>query len=275
MTPYFPFTQDTFAVAMGTRPLQPPARLFDVTASRDEELALKQRLLDDGRVVRCRALSGTEALVAEALEFLSATFAREYPELAVRADTLAGFTRLVQEDVCLLDGHAPGVPLVAGSLCFPSMWSLEEKLGKPLLAIHEPVPFFAQHLGKATQALLERMRPGVTVWRLNWGLYPTPRLDLEPHTLPEWQHLAHRVTPEHAGELLYLRVERQTLTRLPRTGAIVFTIHTYVSSVADEAADRERRQRMRAVLSTVPPESQRYKRLSEFLPALLTWLSGA
>ncbi len=259
---------------MGVKPLQAHERLFDVTASRAEELALKQRLLDDTRVVRCRALPGSEAVVEESLAFLSATFAREHSGVTVPAESFASFTRHVQEDVCLLDGSAPGVPLVAGCLCFPSMWSLEEKLGKPLLAIHEPVPFFAQNIGKATQALLERMKPDVTVWRTNWGIYPTPRLDLEPHTLPEWEYLAAGITKENAGESLFLRVERQTLTRLPRTGAVVFTIHTYVSSVAQEAVAPERRERMRAVLSTVPPESQKYKRLAGFLPQLLSWLTA-
>ena len=36
------------------------------------------------------------------------------------------------------------------------------------------------------------------------------------------------VTDENAGWRLHVRVERETLTRLPRTRAILFTIRTYV-----------------------------------------------
>mgnify|MGYP000846223527 CR=1 FL=1 len=35
-----------------------------------------------------------------------------------------------------------GWRLAAGSLCFPSSWSLVEKFGKPLQDIHAPVPGF-------------------------------------------------------------------------------------------------------------------------------------
>ena len=36
------------------------------------------------------------------------------------------------------------------------------------------------------------------------------------------------VTAENAGQRLHLRVERQTLSRLPRTGAVLFTIRTHM-----------------------------------------------
>ena len=36
------------------------------------------------------------------------------------------------------------------------------------------------------------------------------------------------VTAESAGQRLHLRVERQTLSRLPRTGAVLFTIRTHM-----------------------------------------------
>jgi len=46
------------------------------------------------------------------------------------------------------------------------------------------------------------------------------------------KHPAHKPTrPQLTPSLIRLRTERQTLRRLPRTGAIVFTIRTYLTPV--------------------------------------------
>lgn len=174
----------------------------------------------------------------------------------------------------VLDTGAEGVPLVAGSLCFPAMWSLPEKLGQSFEQIHAPVPHFAEKIGRSSQLLLERLKAAHPVTRTNWGMYPTPRLDLTPDTLPEWQHLADAIDAENAGERVFLRLERQTLTRLPSTRGILFTIHTWVGSVAEQLQAPGRAERLHGVLSTVPADTQRYKRLEPFRDALLTWLQA-
>lgn len=298
----FPFDKDTFGLAMGVKPLGPDDTLFVVDRARyHDELALKGANLARDARYRAQVMPGRDDVVWDALETVLARLAKEHPDaFAFTTDGVTGAfeNRLtgetasirygdpsslpappmqwlgmqVQEDLCLLDTNDPGFPLVAGCLCFPSMWSLDEKLGRSLLDIHVPVPFFHDKLGLSTMRLIERLKE--PVWRLNWGIYPTPRLDLEPMTLPEWEPSLGSIRPEDAGAHLYLRVERQTLSRLPKTRAILFTIHTYVGSIEDEIGDARRLERMRNVLRTVPPESQRYKRLAPYLPALLAYLDA-
>ena len=41
---------------------------------------------------------------------------------------------------------ADGPVFTAGVLCFPSRWRLMEKIGKPLSAVHGPVPLYADRL---------------------------------------------------------------------------------------------------------------------------------
>ena len=122
-----------------------------------------------------------------------------------------------------MDGTREGMPMMAGQLCFPSMWSLEEKMGHSLLDIHVPVPGFGEKLGGATLRLMEGLKAGRTVTRCNWAVTVTDRMDLEPGTLPEWRHLFEGITRENAGERCFLRLERQTLSLMPRTGAIPST----------------------------------------------------
>ncbi|MFY0582326.1 heme-dependent oxidative N-demethylase family protein [Cystobacter fuscus] len=149
-----------------------------------------------------------------------------------------------------------GLPLIAGQLCFPAGWCLEDKLGHPVLDIHATVPGFGEQLGGATARLMRGLKSGRPVTRVNWGISVTPQLDLAPWTQPEWRHLRQEVTPLNAGEKCYLRLERQTLSVLPASGAILFTIHTYRAPVATEVEDPERRRLLAGVLRTLPRDAR-------------------
>jgi dimethylamine monooxygenase subunit A len=61
---------------------------------------------------------------------------------------------------------------------------------------------------------------------------------------------------------------------MPRTGTILFTIHTYRAPVATEVEDPARRRRLANVLRTVPADTATYKRISPFLEPLLAWLDA-
>lgn len=130
--------------------------------------------------------------------------------------------RLVQDDLCLLE-KPPGASehvLTAAILCFPASWTLAEKIGRPLTAIHIPVAPYDAQMAARVQRLFDAIRPERPLWRQNALLYATPDLH-QPR--PEAEP---RVSPETRPD--YLRSERQCLIRLPRSGAIVFSIHTYV-----------------------------------------------
>ena len=57
---------------------------------------------------------------------------------------------------------------------------------------------------------------------------------------PPERAFAH-VSVENAGETLFVRSERQTLRRLPETGAILFTIGIYVAPLGRLSARNVRR----------------------------------
>ena len=122
-----------------------------------------------------------------------------------------------------------GYRLVAAVLCFPAHWRLADKLGRPLELIHAPVPGFGERLAAPVDRFFGNIRVERPVWRVNWSLVDTPTLFLPP------EHRGHprEIAAERAGEELWLRVERQTLRRLPRSGDVVFGIHTYVEPLAE------------------------------------------
>jgi len=133
---------------------------------------------------------------------------------------------LVQDDLVIMRKGENGWRIAAAFLAFPSSWSLSEKFGKVMDEVHAPVPDFAG--GSRNAGLINRMFDNLSPdrfvvrwnWSVNWGykLYrPTPQPRIETRPIP----------PDGA----YLRVERQTLRKMPVSGDILFTIRIYLDPV--------------------------------------------
>jgi hypothetical protein len=181
--------------------------------------------------------------------------------------------RQVQEDLLLMqDDPAKGMPLVAGQLCFPNDWCLADKIGQSFLLIHAPVPLFAEQIGRSSLQLLERLKVGRPVWRTNWGFKGSARLNLTPHFAAEQQESYREITAANIGARCRLRTERQTLSRLPRTRAVLFTVHTYQAPIMDEVEDREHVELMLMALQTMPDAMMRYKNILPFYQLLIDYL---
>lgn len=132
-------------------------------------------------------------------------------------ETLAG---IVQEDLCILQKRGSEYVLTAALLAFPAGWTLSEKMGRPLARIHGLVEPFDANISSRVQRFFDGVRPGFSLWRANMVNYeladlfqPYREADLRPVGLPD--------SP-------YIRSERQTVFRLPHTGAVVFAIKTVV-----------------------------------------------
>lgn len=126
--------------------------------------------------------------------------------------------RLVQEDLLIMDMTSEP-RLTAAVLCFPASWSLEEKFGAGLVAIHGYVDEYTDEMATRVRRMFDAIRPEQPLWRANFLRYVEAELH-QPRRVGEEKPV------REAGA--FVRVERQTLRKLPRTGAVVFGIHTYV-----------------------------------------------
>ena len=139
---------------------------------------------------------------------------------------------LVQEDLILMRRGADGWRLAAGSLCFPSSWVLTEKFGKPLNTIHAPVPGFGA--GTRPAELIERMfdrLQGQAVERYNWSIQADDALYHPLSNVARIDRATNRPTRFPDGDVAahaFIRVERQTLRKLPASGDILFTIRIHL-----------------------------------------------
>jgi hypothetical protein len=150
------------------------------------------------------------------------------------ADPLRTASRLVQEDLIVMRKDERGWRLVAGSLCFPSSWTLTEKFGLPLHNIHDPVPEFGTDTRNAS--LITRMFDNLSrpVIRWNWSLQAGDALYRPFSNLERIDRATQRPSKFPGGDVgaAFIRVERQTLRKLPRTGGILFTIRICIDPIS-------------------------------------------
>lgn len=162
-----------------------------------------------------QVMAGAEPAVAELCALLG-------------TDSLAATGRAHWEDFCLLQRGGDGqYRLTAAALAFPTDWRLAEKLGLPLTQIHAPIHGYAEQLASGVDHFFATLAPGPIFGRANWFVVANADWRYMPADDPA-ARFAH-VTAYNAGQTLFVRCERQTLRRLPETGAMLFTIGIAVS----------------------------------------------
>lgn len=289
---YLPFEAGPFRMAMGLI-ARTPDDLVVIDTHYPAEMAERRHLLDTNRHAVFGAEDGSEAARAETLSVVADLLPRRFPDWFTRdGDTLRNHLtgerwnladpgldplevagRLVQEDFCLMRLSDAGPILTAAVLCFPSRWRLHEKLGRPLADIHGPVPLYAEKLARPVDRLMATLKEGKLVERVNWSLNDDPAL-FQPVGKKFDEERNEAVTVANAGEKLFLRVERQTLSLLPASRAVLFGIRVHVYPVARIAADPAVAGRLAAAIRELPGSVAGYKSLRRFREALLTYLDA-
>lgn len=224
-----------------------PVQARDFWGRQDETgkvLAERARWLNEGKENYVACLPAGAEAMAEALEFM--------------AGAAGDGGDFLEPDWVVLSGEAgAGYPMVGGAVVFPSSWSLPEKLGKPLAEVHGPVPGLQENLGRSISRFLDRLAVGASWERLNWGLSANGELNHHPRRgLPG-------LTGEATLETTWLRLERQFLTRLPVSGAILFGIRVTVHRLDELALQPRVASGLAGALSTMTREVAAYKGLTE------------
>lgn len=185
--------------------------------------------------------------------------------------------RLVQEDLCLMRRHVDSWRLAAAALAFPSSWKLADKIGRPMADIHAPVPGFAGRMAQIIERIFDNLDDAQPVVRFNWSIYDNEALfHPEPHEGRSWR-TGEALDPDQ----VFLRIERQTLTKLPMSGDILFTIRIHVDPISSLKGRKDREmlcQSMGKELMALDPDQLSYKAMQrhrEMLTDLLGRLARA
>ena len=261
------FLDGPWKLAMGLNALDPADWLWrddGFAAETSERRALLATRPDEVHAMLPGALPAVRELVAMVQAYFGCG------RSAGPIGDLTCLAGLAQEDFCVMQARPDGAyALTAALLCAPAHWSLHEKLGRPMAEIHGPVPGFAAKLGSAADRFLANLAVDRPVWRANWSVVETPVLF---HPQPRQPLLD--LTADNAGEKLWLRVERQTLRRLPQSRAVVFTIRTLVRRLDEVVADPVIAGAMAARIREMEPGMAGYKGMGLLRGPLLAWLDS-
>ncbi|MGK9054780.1 heme-dependent oxidative N-demethylase family protein [Neorhizobium petrolearium] len=274
---YTPYDGSSKPFTIGLLQLD-PARWIEPDGDLAYHLAEKRRLFAEHGGQVFRAEPGTEEAQQEILDALVDYLPSHHPAIYRRAgnmmemagqrvglsdDALPPLLRaglLVQDDLVVMRKGEKGWRLAAAFLAFPSSWSLSEKFGKVMDEIHAPVPDFEG--GSRNAGLISRMFDNLPPdryvvrwnWSVNWGyrLYrPASQPASETKDIP----------PEEA----FIRVERQTLRKMPVSGDILFTIRIYldpVTAIMGQPNAPELAASLADQLEALNPAQTNYKGLS-------------
>jgi hypothetical protein len=184
--------------------------------------------------------------------------------------------RLVQDDLVIMRKGQAGYRIAAAAVCFPSTWILAEKFSRPISEVHAPVPGFGP--GTRAASLIDRifdnLKVGHPIQRCNWSIYEVPDLH---HAFSHSTHERWSNTANGFFSGTWLRAERQTLTRLPASNDVLFTIQIVVDPVSLLMTHPDRREiasRLKAHIENLDEQQLAYKGIADHREVVLTELSS-
>ena len=218
--PHAPFRAGAPRFTPALRPIDPARWLTPDTEA--HVLDWKQEMLDRPDAVFRLEECGADA-AAEAADSVGAALG-----LPVNGDLVAA-SRAVSDDLVVMVPGADGWTCGALTLTAPTFFAIGDVIGRGVAALHGPVPDGAG-LSARIERVFNGLRPGQVLERFNWTLQAGPER-FTPDAAP-LRARAKAADPSQALDLLHLRVERQTIIKLERTGAVLFTIRVGLDPVA-------------------------------------------
>jgi hypothetical protein len=284
---YMPYDGSTKPFSIGLSAID-PGRWLEPDGALFAYLDEKDHLRIDHFDEVFQSVSGSEDAQQECLDLITDHLLTAHADLYRRSGQLIEFDdrtvalnekspplliagSLIQDDLAILEKKPDGWTLTAGYISFPSAWSLKEKIGLPMEGVHAHVPGFQGGTRNAMMVnrIFDNLQPDLPAMRMNWSIYPEADLFWPPER---------GARAEQAGFTApanFIRVERQTLRRLPRTGAIVFTIRIYSDPIGALLSLGDEGRMARALaerLMEFTPEQLAYKGMVSKRDALVAYL---
>ena len=256
-------------------------RLHDHTASYYRTLP---ESLEAQRELRDRVVAHLATDHAERFSLSGALLTSQPESLHWRLDDpgvepLRQLSDIIEEDFMLLQEVDGAMRIVATSNAYSSSGRLASAVGQTVHWAHIPVPTLTDKLGGRIDRVLSSVHEDTPCERFNWQVTPMATLFF-PHDNPHQANAnaMHAIRdalarePERMGELLFIRVERQTLSRLPDSRAVAFSLHTYSDPLASLGTDPAAARSMLRLLEGYAEDRWHYSEMDIVREPLLAWL---
>ncbi|KAH8698908.1 hypothetical protein BGW36DRAFT_396546 [Talaromyces proteolyticus] len=146
--------------------------------------------------------------------------------------------RMAMEDLNVLMQNADGeYYLAASATLFPVGWAVKQRIGWTIAQIHGPVPQWKEKIGQSVNKFFCRLTPESPMERSNYFMETKNLNEGLGNTLFRPDGLTEQEPGPFMDNIL-LRRERQTFRRLPRTGALVFSVKTTLNTLDELPPDQ-------------------------------------
>lgn len=241
-----------FAIGLGPIPLS-----SWLEGGEDDPAARKDPLFDTVRDLVWAETPDSREGQSEALDMVETAVGPGDP----RPDLppLYAAARRIPDDLCLVEKRGGQWRLSALSLSAGTFFTAADVVGLSLAELHRPVHGFSTRFLTRVERIFEGLREGLVLQRRNWTIVNSGELHT-PRSAPI-RATIRRIAPEEAGRALYVRVERQTLRRLPRTGGALFTIRVWLAPLEELADEPAALDAFARAWRAATPDFRAYKRL--------------
>ncbi|GMG21652.1 unnamed protein product [Ambrosiozyma monospora] len=192
--------------------------------------------------------------------------------LPLKLDPLIYISKMAKEDFYIVLKDEEGVHrLMAAAVPFPGgSFGIKHKLGKTLDVIHTEVPYYEAKLKPSMERWFAKMVPADLVERASWYISWDHRLLLNSvYALKESDKVESTVPPTEFN----VRVERQTLRRLPKSKAIIFTNHPVFYSIEEMKDEPLVPSLIRKIIFEAPEGIIKYKNFESFRDHIVPYLN--
>tara|TARA_B100001029_G_scaffold46815_1_gene37077 strand:+ start:239 stop:1114 length:876 start_codon:yes stop_codon:yes gene_type:complete len=281
---YTPYLNGEGGVKIGLSPIS-EFEWLDIDDKFEEEIDLKKNLLKDNREEVLQINNQVEAEQAEVLDTVLKHLQSFHPEKykinndSVFIDSSKDFytfdqfdnpielaSLLIQEDLILMSSKNSKFHLTAASLSAPSHWSLVEKFSKSLMDLHEGVPGYKESIGQRVDEIFDKLPSERILERFNWSIYDNPKLFQPVGSKPNVKFT------ETEASKLFMRVERQTIRKLPLSNSVLFAIRVYVDPILSLLEDKRLLENLQLALENLSGPMKKYKSIDQFEMNLITWI---
>ncbi|KAL2062994.1 hypothetical protein VTL71DRAFT_6066 [Oculimacula yallundae] len=235
-------------VAMGLKRLD-ESNWLTLDSNYLPEHAIRLDLLSTARANVIECLPGSEAACHEVLHIVTSFLSTRFPQHFAIIPSPSGpkiinhltdevypiglscpnplevAAKLSMEDFNILLKHPETgeYHLQASATLFPAGWKLQERIGTTMANLHKPVPGWKKNLGGNVNKYFDHLSHKTAMERTNVFIQTTPHLFQDaPDALDNMQETVLTLDD------LKIRRERQTFTRLEHTGAVLFTVRTFM-----------------------------------------------
>jgi len=269
-----PYKNGEEVVKVGLEPIE-EAEWLEIDNLFDSEIELKKQLYKSHYKEIHQELDLSFTSQQELLEVLKAHLKQYHPSHKITAtetsSPLKSASMMVQEDLVLMIPKQEKYFLGAASLCAPSNWSLKEKFNDSLIDLHRYVPSYEKKIGNRVNNIFNKLPNDRIFQRFNWSIYEDASL-FQPVKSKSLVERSKTITEKNAGDRLFIRVERQTIRRLPKTQAIAFTIRVHVDPLSSIKKDLFMIKGLKKTLKNLSQDMKKYKSVDQIEAPLIGWL---